>query len=72
MPFPNGLFKTPDFAKVLGFSGGKFAPFQQAHVLGDKKVVPELKVLFDLLNEDDLGNPLPENDPSRLTVDQQA
>jgi len=60
MPFPQGLFPVPTFEDVLGFSGGQRSPFQQAHVLGDKKVVPQLENLFDFLGRD----ALPQTDPS--------
>lgn len=38
MPFSPNTFVQPILDKVLGFSGGRFAPFQQAHLSYPPKI----------------------------------
>jgi len=38
MPFAPNTFIQPVLDKVLGFSGGPFDPFQQAHQIGDTEL----------------------------------
>lgn len=53
MPFPPNTFIQPILDKVLGFSGGRFAPFQQAHQIGDTVLQDRTADLFSALNVDE-------------------
>ena len=66
MTFEAGLFTQPNLDGVTGFDGGRFDPFQKAHILSDTKLGKQLVPLFRLLNVDAQGTSLePDTAPNQ-------